>query len=347
MKTTRLYCCLQRQLAASLILICLGTAWALYGQQKPLSQQIVELLQSAEPIAPNTPGQARAGSVEPARASRTAGGYLRSLGAPPGHQFKAKAAVPGQPVETARAFLREHAGLFGVEHPAVEFLHLKSTTAKGRNYVRLQQTYAGVPIFSAEATVQLNGQDGVEFVLCRFASNLKALDEGGLSLAPTITSDSALARVKTLLAAKAGNKPIVTSQPSLALFAPALLNLGGQMRLVWDMNVATEDFSRLNERVLLDAHAGEIVRRYPLNKAALDRVIKDGYNTSDPITVRTEGQGPCGTPQANDVYDYLGDTYNFYHNVLGRDSVDDDGWTLEATVRYCPSGEGCPWGNAH
>ena len=47
------------------------------------------------------------------------------------------------------------------------------------------------------------------------------------------------------------------------------------------------------------------------------------------------------------AYEYTGDTYDFYKNNFGRDSIDGAGMTLISTVRYCTKdAEACPYKNA-
>jgi len=50
--------------------------------------------------------------------------------------------------------------------------------------------------------------------------------------------------------------------------------------------------------------------------------------------VRTEGQAPVTDGSVNRAYDGLGATYDFYKSVLGRNSIDDHGMRLVATVHF-------------
>jgi bacillolysin len=65
----------------------------------------------------------------------------------------------------------------------------------------------------------------------------------------------------------------------------------------------------------------------------------DGY-------ARTEDQAATGVSEVDAAYDYMGDTYDFYKNRLGRDSIDGAGMDLRATVRWCPNSTECPYRNA-
>lgn len=57
--------------------------------------------------------------------------------------------------------------------------------------------------------------------------------------------------------------------------------------------------------------------------------------------VRGEHDGPTGDESVNEAFDGLGDTYDFLAKVLGRNSIDDRGMRLDATVHY-----GVGYGNA-
>jgi Zn-dependent metalloprotease len=50
--------------------------------------------------------------------------------------------------------------------------------------------------------------------------------------------------------------------------------------------------------------------------------------------VRIEGQSPSGDLAIDEAYDGLGDTYDFYFNKYGRNSIDDEGSPLRATCHF-------------
>src|SRR5262249_8014860 len=50
--------------------------------------------------------------------------------------------------------------------------------------------------------------------------------------------------------------------------------------------------------------------------------------------VRGEGEGPTGDAAADEAYDGLGATYRLYQSAFGRNSLDDNGLPLIATVHY-------------
>ena len=86
---------------------------------------------------------------------------------------------------------------------------------------------------------------------------------------------------------------------------------------------------------------------------ALNREIYDAMSSSNtPGTlVRSEGEAPVGDPVVDSVYDYAGDTYDYYLSEHGRDSYDGAGSPMSASVGYCSASSGlcvisCPCSNA-
>ena len=184
---------------AVILVAALASAQA---QRAEIGEGLAKLLETANRVAPPAAGAA-AGAVEPAEAPRVGiaeDGFLQYLGAPPLHHFPVASAVAGKPDQTARSFLLEHGPLFGVASREVDFALAKAKNNVGRSNVRLQQTYGGIPVFAAEVSVQVSGQDGIEAVLSSIARDLKSLDEKRLSVKPAISADDAAIRIGQWLA---------------------------------------------------------------------------------------------------------------------------------------------------
>lgn len=69
---------------------------------------------------------------------------------------------------------------------------------------------------------------------------------------------------------------------------------------------------------------------------AVKRTIYTSGNqeTTTGQLVRAEGQGPVGDTAANEAYDGLGHTFDFYLEIYRRNSIDDHGLPLNAYVHY-------------
>jgi Zn-dependent metalloprotease len=66
------------------------------------------------------------------------------------------------------------------------------------------------------------------------------------------------------------------------------------------------------------------------------RTIYDAHNTETlpGDVVRNEGALPTGNPAVDEAYDGLGATYDFFWAAYQRDSIDDEGMPLHATVHF-------------
>ena len=317
------------------ILLLLVVSFASASFAAPVPGDLGRLLAKLEPSS--RPALAVASPPGSPRFSYNDDGTLWHFSAVEGTRFRPARATAGKPEITARDFLKEHAGLFGVASPDVDFTPVKTREKNQRRYVSLQQTYAGLPVFASRVTVQSDATDGVEFVIAKFEHDTATLDARRLSLVPTLTADDAVARTRATVAAKIGAAQLDVTPPQLTLFAPSVLNAAGPVRLVWRFTISTEGEVIPAEEILLDAHNGEVVRRYSQHVPLLHRTVFDANNTSvvPLLPSRVEGGPASGNNQVNDAYNFLGDTYAFYRDHHGRDSVNGAGLPLIATVRFC------------
>ena len=74
----------------------------------------------------------------------------------------------------------------------------------------------------------------------------------------------------------------------------------------------------------------------PMGTLQKQRTIYTANNSQNlPGTVlRTEGQGPTGDTTADEAYDGLGATFDFFAEIYDRNSIDDTGMPLDATVHF-------------
>jgi len=59
--------------------------------------------------------------------------------------------------------------------------------------------------------------------------------------------------------------------------------------------------------------------------------------------VRAEGDPDTGDVAVDEAYKYMGNTYDFYQEVFGRDSVDDEGLPLNGTVHFSKNYDNAFW----
>src|SRR6188472_2408179 len=100
--------------------------------------------------------------------------------------------------------------------------------------------------------------------------------------------------------------------------------------------LATDQTLRLARATyeLLEAGAHRNLLAVPV--AAKQRTIYDAQNREvlPGRVVRTEGAAAGADREAEEAYDGLGATFDFFADVYGRNSIDDEGMHLDATVHY-------------
>jgi Zn-dependent metalloprotease len=285
---------------------------------------------------------------EPMRVTFGAGQKLTHLAAAPGHAFPPEQKVPGQPAATARLFAQGNFQLLGLSSTNVDLQPSLTRQSAQRHFVRFQQTYAGVPVFAGQMAIQLNQSLDVEFMSADLALEVNALDAESQWTTPTVSAAQAAEIISNQTATASPGVTFSTTTPQLMIFAPSVFDESGPAQLVWDLKLYSDPEPELNARWLVDAKSGAVLRRYALTHSALEREVRDSNNTTNwPGTlVRAEGDPATGIADVDNAYLFLGQIYNFFNNNFGMDSYDNNGITLNATVRYCPNPTNCPWGNA-
>ena len=137
------------------------------------------------------------------------------------------------------------------------------------------------------------------------------------------------------------------SSPELTIYDPHLIGPGNAPTgLVWKLEVTGNRDLAIRELVLVDAAAGGIRLHIDQIDRALDRKTYTAAGTpSTPGTlVCDESQPNCSNGadvDADLAHLYAKDTYDFYMNHFGRDSIDGHGMTIISTVDWT-NGFSCP-----
>jgi Zn-dependent metalloprotease len=114
---------------------------------------------------------------------------------------------------------------------------------------------------------------------------------------------------------------------------------GNDEQRAWALSTLAQDTSqrtvRLHNALLRSAQKGVAPPRLAPTTGP-KRTIDDarGQETLPGATVRTEGRAPVSDVTVNEAYDGLGATFQFYLDAYDRDSIDDEGLALLATVHY-------------
>jgi len=281
-------------------------------------------------------------------------GKVRFLRVEPGAAIPQPFVLPrdATPELAARSFLGKYGILFGVTDPSKELTVKRERTAdRGRSFVRFQQVYKEIPVIGGELIVQMDSKKDVLSV------NGKLSADPAVPTSPLFPSESAKEKALEMVRAayQIDRALLKVSEPELWIYNAVLLGKGSNANLlVWRMEVKATVTHPLRELVLVDAASGEIVLHFNQIDSALHRKIYDHNNTygkplpGDPVDlIRSEGQGPSGITDVDLAYDHAGDTYNFYFDYHGRDSLDGAGMELISTTRFCPDFFNCPYQNAY
>jgi Zn-dependent metalloprotease len=157
---------------------------------------------------------------------RTAGGHVRYLSLAPTVSLRAQSGSNADPAKAALAFVKQYQGAFTSAGTLNEFQPRRVRTNADRSYVRLGQTYAGIPVWAGEMTVQVN-QGAVAFVLSDVMTHTQPIDTGRLSLTPTLNAESAQAAAVQVLQAEHPKVTLSAAVPELLIYDPALVgNVG-------------------------------------------------------------------------------------------------------------------------
>jgi Zn-dependent metalloprotease len=260
------------------------------------------------------------------------------------------------PEQVSRAFLSAYGPLFGLSSQDRELTLMQQQRVNGRDFVRFQQVYQGIPVLAGELIVQTNQQRAVMSVNGEVMPNLQITTQP--SVAADLAAQKALAAIAKVYTLSSSDLQATT--PQLWIYNPALLGGPGPRisRLVWRMDVtATAAAQPIRELVLVDALFGKVALHFNQIAHAKQRFVCDDQNVVDPdgdqsnnctpaTYTRIEGQGPSGNIDVDLAYDYAGATYDYFLNNFGRDSLDGKGLPLISLVRYCPEAGSCPFENA-
>jgi Zn-dependent metalloprotease len=269
-------------------------------------------------------------------------GYFSFIMSPDDSAFVTDSATKStDPSATAAAFVSKHGPAFGVKSTRSGFAEDRTSAKDGRSYVRMNQTYDGLPVYGAQVNVSLDADGNVSSVLSDVMRETSAIDQDNNFTTPTLDTDEARVNAMESVQSALGESDYLTSEPQLIVYDPGVLGQFGEPRLAYKTIVLDESDATVEHSVITDAHSGNSLLDFALLCTALAREIYDGRGLPGPeslewpgILVREEGGAEVGdeVPNADFVYDVLGATYDYYDENHDRDSVDDNGLKLRASV---------------
>ncbi|WP_338867594.1 M4 family metallopeptidase [Myxococcus stipitatus] len=224
--------------------------------------------------------------------------------------------------ESLAPTLAKVAPLFRVS-PEQLFLKKAYVGFDGDTHFRFGVRINDVEVMGAE--LRLHARDGQVF-----AANGDARGDLPAPVGATLTEDVAQSTAVSDRGSPPGAE--VSGTPSLVYWRD-----GGQLILAYRMRITgeTEEGAPVDDTVLVNARSGDLFERYTNIHSALSRRVHDGQNTTSlpGVLARTDGP-PVADPIVNAAYDNVGAVYQCYNELFGRDSFDDVGGTLIATVHH-------------
>jgi len=111
------------------------------------------------------------------------------------------------------------------------------------------------------------------------------------------------------------------------------------------LNTLALDQTSRTSRILEQFMAGTTIRPMFAAAPAAQRSIFTASNTTDlPGKIqRSEGDPKTGDVEVDEAYDGLGATFDFYEKIFQRNSIDDQGMALKATVHFDKNYDNAFW----
>ncbi len=284
-----------------------------------------------------------------------------------------------RPADPALALAKRFGPEFGLKNPERDLTELRTNRSEnGRQSVRFQQHYQGIPVMGGELIVNTDEDGDLYSMNGEVSSNLP------LSTQPTI--DSEQARQSALRAVskwyQKAPEDFVTSEPALWIYDESLLRSSTRpAELVWRMEVTPKDAGiPVRELVLINAQRGSISLHFneidaawqsrsdgsSINSNLFDShaAVNENSLVVPALSVKTytansgsalpgtllcnqtDPNCAAGDSHAKAAHKYAIGTFNLYATQFGRNSIDNNGMTITSTVHYCESIISCPFGNA-
>lgn len=230
----------------------------------------------------------------------------------------------------AFAFMQRHARVFGIDSTGRGLELVQSRADRlGVRHVVVRQKVDNVPVYNAIYAVHVDQR--TSSVVAVTSSLVPDIHVN--TTTPTISADSARAVARAYL--------IRGEAASPRLMVYHRRDQRSSARLAWIVEIsgfAVREADTIPARrdVVVDATAAKLLDVIDRLYEARNRRVHDaaGTTTLPGTLVRSEGQGPVADPDVNSAYQFLGSTYDYYSTTHGRDSYDNAGAILLATVNY-------------
>jgi Zn-dependent metalloprotease len=233
----------------------------------------------------------------------------------------------------ALAFLQQHAAALGMPAVADQLVSMDRTVVDelGMTHVRFQQYLDTVPVYGMQVIVHYEA-----------GGTIVSTVNGDFVPALNVSTDPSL-RERRAVAIARSIEPggVLSGMPELVVYTAHVDPAVAGDHLAW--LVTLEDLSIPTRKLfVIDAHTGTVLRMREELRQARNRRIFDANGTSTPTLARTEGQGPVGDTDVDNLYDFCGSIYDYFFNNHGLDSYDGNGSDMRAVAHYNGFNPPCP-----
>jgi Zn-dependent metalloprotease len=242
------------------------------------------------------------------------------------------------------AAVKHFGPMFGITRPEQEMRPIsEETKPRGGSRHRYRQLHKGIPVLTGELLVNLDVYRRVISISGEISINLD------VDARPDINRGEArgLALETVTKWYEVRKRPLQAGVPELWIVDPKILKPGDRdASLAWRVEVTDkQEPHSIRELLFIDAKTAGIILHVNLIEQAKNRETYTANNTNSlPGTLVCDESDPgcvAGDSEARDAHLFAGDTYDFYFDEHGRDSLDDAGQTLISTVHYsdflCPN----------
>lgn len=273
-------------------------------------------------------------------------GFLEYIQFPPNEDPNVALSRAAPTVESsADAVLKAYGRSFGTGTPDTRLKRAGTlaTRPSGHTSVKYKQVYKDIPIFAAEVIVDLHPDNQPSAMAGRLPAALN------LNTHPVVSAQEASSVAIQRTIKWHGLHPSMqmeATDPVLMVYVPSLVGEAGVPSLVWTIDVSTKETTPVRERVMIDAHSGQVALHYNQVDKARSRMTYSANYTGNlrQTLVCDESSPECSndnTPDADLAHRYAKDTYDFFLEHHDRDSLDGNGLTLISTVLW-DDGYHCP-----
>lgn len=273
-----------------------------------------------------------------------AGSHIRYVEPTSNGSGKAQVAAMSSSADAAQSKLATYASYFGVTDPTNQLEQLDARSFGKDAIIRYRQMHRGLPVIGADLVMALDQAGELKSLSGKYSPRIQ------LPVLSRQISASDARRTAAVVAAKyhkVSMTALMTDEPELSVYDPALIGPASNSmpQRVWAVIIKSVAPLPINHLVLIDAANGGVVLSFNQAETARNRLTYTANNTSIfPGTLLCNESQPLCTngvnPDADRAHRYAGQTYDFYFTHYARDSYDNLGATLVASVQYsgfCPN----------